>query len=156
MFRIAKYRKSAAKPTYNLQETSRKNSKEDNDHDHDTINIKKHRRIDLENDEHKATNETSFFQEERTQRHQERIQKNFSIIILKFLKSVFSLNSYLLFWCAFHTPLSILTILYRDCDSKNGECHTFIQLIPGTTLVRFLTFVLGCFVLYYKIERNSQ
>ena len=80
---------------------------------------------------------------------------NFNNVYL-IAKNALNMNYHVIVHCLTKLFMSILTIIYHNCDYISGNCDTFLYLNKITTPIRMFGFVTFFLVFFYKLKKISE
>ena len=70
-------------------------------------------------------------------------------------KTALNMNYIVIFDCIINTPLSIMTIIYLNCDNDIGDCDVFLLFNKIMIAPRLLTICAGFVIFFYKIRHGE-
>jgi hypothetical protein len=71
-------------------------------------------------------------------------------------KTALNMNYVVILNCLINTPLSIMTIIYWNCDQAKGDCDGFLLFNKLMITPRVLAICAGFIIFYYKIKKSDS
>ena len=76
--------------------------------------------------------------------------------IFQMAKTALNMNYVVIFHCLINTPLSIMTIIYWNCNNDIGKCNHFLVFNKIMIVPRLLTICTGFVIFYHKIRKGEN
>ena len=76
--------------------------------------------------------------------------------IFMMAKTALDMNYIVIFNAMLTTPMSVMTIMHRNCDHAKGNCEVFLLFNKVMVTPRMVTIFGGFFIFFYKLRKLND